>query len=251
MKRCILLAAVAGLATCQFSWTTSSTANLYTSSSLTLDLVQRGDLAYTTIYESGDDLVEGPKWHYEAYGVRAWSNATFTLNLDVLSYYKISTTFSVNIFDVTPYKQIIKWYRPENTLMETVFDSSNTVADFWDAKIAATYSMSFLTLTTSVVETAKTLKYSMVDVLLNPSTSVPYPSTIAELQTDMAYDSDYVSVWSDSYWKVEFLKVFGIDLASYFKYYGKNLYYYRFSLLNESSNVYTDQLLWDIINYFS
>lgn len=126
MKQCILLAAVAGIAASQMTWTTSTTTNIYTSPSVTLDLVQIGDLAYTTIYNSGVDPVKGAKWHYESYGVRAWCNGTFTLKLNILSFYSAAATVTVNLFDITPVNMIVKWYRPENAIMETYFDSGNT-----------------------------------------------------------------------------------------------------------------------------
>lgn len=142
MKKCIILAAAAiGMVTCDLSWTAATTSSIYSSSNIKLDLVQRGNFEYFSTYDGGVDPVKGDKWHYEAYGIRTWCKATFTLNLELFSIYKASPAFTVTVFDITPYKQIIKWYRPENTLMETLFDANNQVTDFWDAQIAATYSI--------------------------------------------------------------------------------------------------------------
>lgn len=97
---------------------------------------------------------------------------------------------------------------------------------------------------------AKTLDYSFMDVLLNPSTSKLYPESFTEAKTDLTYNTDYQSLWKDKYYNINLLETFGIADPSTWKYYGDNKYFYRFSLLNEASNIKTDQLLWDIIALF-
>lgn len=116
-------------------------------------------------------------------------------------------------------------------------------------QVAATYSATFLTTTAKVVENAKTLQYSMVDVLTDPTTNKPYPTTIDQAKADLGFFG-LPSVWADKFWTVDILKLFGIDLASYTKYYGKNKVWFRFSLFDESNNSHLDQVLWDIIALF-
>jgi hypothetical protein len=102
-------------------------------------LTYQADLAYSTVWEYGTDLVKGSKWNYYGFGVRAWSNVTFIYELEVISTYKAKGTFAINFFDITPIKQIVKYYRPEFTVNETFA--------FWDAQFAWLYSVQLMKIT--------------------------------------------------------------------------------------------------------
>jgi hypothetical protein len=91
----------------------------------TLNLTYQADLAYQTVFDSGIDLVKGSKWNYYGAGLRFWSNATFIYDLEVMKSYKAKATFAVNLFDIVPYKQVFKFYRPEFAVNESFA--------FWDA----------------------------------------------------------------------------------------------------------------------
>lgn len=99
----------------------------------TLNLTYQADLAYQTLIEAGADLVKGTKWNYYGAGLRFWSNATFIYDLEILKTYKAKVTFAVNFFDIVPYKQVVKFYRPDYSFNESFA--------FWDAQVAATYSV--------------------------------------------------------------------------------------------------------------
>ncbi len=157
--------------------------------------------------------------------------------MEAFGLYKWSPLLTITFFDITPYKQIISWYRPEYTLMETVFDSANSVPDFWDLHFAATYSVSLLQLTAEFKEEAKTLKYSIMDLILNPTTYQPYPKSLDSILTDATYSD--ASIWVNKILGINFFKLFGLDLSAW-KYYGKEKYWYRFSLLNEANNAKDD-----------
>lgn len=203
------------------------------------------------MYGSGVETETGySKWHFESVGIRTWMNATFTLNVELLDLFQVAPTFTLTIFDITPYRQIIRYYRPEYTLMETVFDSSNSVADFWDMEIGATFDLDFLSLSSVVTDNAKTLKYSFMDLFLNPSTATPYPTSMTQLKADLSYDSDYEVTYTDKYYSIDILKLLGLDLTTW-KYYGADKWWYRFSILHEDTNDQTDQVLWDVINWLS
>ena len=73
-----------------------------------------------------------------------------------------------------------------------------------------TYSAKFLQLNTKVKELAETVKYSFVDTILNPSTVLPYPTSITGFENAFAFDTTYSSTWNDPYWNINFLTMFGI-----------------------------------------
>ena len=100
---------------------------------ISLNLTYQGDLAYQTVWEAGTDLVKGAKWNYYAAGLRFWSNATFVYNLEIIRTYKARIAFTVNFFDITPYKQVVKYYRPDYAYNESFA--------FWDAQVAGLYSI--------------------------------------------------------------------------------------------------------------
>lgn len=110
----------------------------------TLNLTYQADLAYQTVLESGSDAVKGSKWNYYGAGIRFWSNATFIYDLEIIKTYKAKVTLTVNLFDITPYKQIVKYYRPEFAVNESFA--------FWDAQVAGTYSVQVGKISASVRE---------------------------------------------------------------------------------------------------
>ena len=76
-----------------------------------------------------------------------------------------------------------------------------------------------------------------MDLILNPSTYQPYPATLNNIITDASYSDP--SVWINKILGVNLFKLFGLDLSAW-KYYGKDKYWYRFSMLNEAANPKTD-----------
>ena len=74
-----------------------------------------------------------------------------------MAFYSAKAVVSINVLDIVPYKQIIKWYKPENTLVGNF--------DFWDMELAGSYSVNILQLSTLVTENAKAYKYSLVDAI--------------------------------------------------------------------------------------
>ena len=113
MKKCIILAAVIGIAACQWSWTTATTTSIYQDANINLNIVQQGDLAYLTTYSAGIDP-SNANWHLEAYGARMYMNATFTVNLALYTnWYVGKAVFTLTLFDITPYQQVIRFYRPD------------------------------------------------------------------------------------------------------------------------------------------
>ena len=248
MRSCIFIAASAlfALASGKLSWTYDSEQEIYNTQSVKINLSQRGDLAFSTVYEAGNNE-EDPKWHDEAYGLRVWLNTSFVFDIELFNFYKRQIHLTVNVFDITPYKQIISWYRPEHYLAETVFDKDNQKEDFFDVKLIGTYSVSLLELRTAITENAKTLKYSLIDVLENPDTAKPYPDSVADAKASLAFNGKYDSEYEDDFLNIDFLKVFGIDLYTS-KYYGKGKVIYRYSILHEDQDDDSDELLNDIIN---
>lgn len=204
-------------------------------------LRQIGDIGYQTVYEAGNDPVD-PRFHNEAFGFRAWMNTSFTLDLEVLQFYRRSITFSLNVFDITPYKQTVSIFRPAYFLKDTVFDQDNNRPDYFDVKLIGSYSVNFLQLRTFVSENAKTLKYSLVDVLENPHTSKPYPESTDEAKAALAYNGLYESPNEDLIWNIDFLKVFGIDFSSN-RLYGANRILYRLSVLHEEDDDNSDEVI--------
>ena len=55
--------------------------------------------------------------------------------------------------------------------------------------------------------------------MLNPNTAELYPTSTTDALNSLAFDSSYVSSWADKYWKIDFLKLLGIDLTTNY-YYG-------------------------------
>lgn len=121
MRSCIFVAASAliTLASGKLSWTYDSEQEIYNTQSVKINLSQRGDLAFSTFYEAGNNDVD-PKWHDEAYGLRVWLNTSFTFDIELFNFYKRQIHLTLNVFDITPYKQIISWYRPEISISEII-----------------------------------------------------------------------------------------------------------------------------------
>lgn len=118
-------------------------------------------------------------------------------------------------------------------------------------KIVGLYSVQFFNLVTKVTETAKVYKYSLVDVMKDPTTARPGPTTIAQLTSDPQYlTGAKVSAYYDKYWAIDFLKVFGLDLAGMTSYYGANKQYFTLSFFNEGANTHANELLPAIWAYF-
>lgn len=111
-------------------------------------------------------------------------------------------------------------------------------------KIVAYYSVQFCTLTTKVTENAKVYKYSLVDVVMDPTNKRPFPTSLAQLQADPTYlTAGKASSWTDKYWNIDFLKVFGLDLATYTTFYGKDKLFFTLSFFKEASNTHANELL--------
>jgi len=162
-----------------------------------------------------------------------WSNATFIYDLEIIKTYKAKVTLTVNLFDITPYKQIVKYYRPTFAFNESFA--------FWDAQVAATYSVQVMKITASVREQMRVLKYSLVDVMMSPTTKKLWPANFTEVNTDAVYNTG--SSWTDRYWgALDILQFAGYDLNSN-TYYGRNKPYYTYSLLHEDTNTHTGELL--------
>lgn len=102
---------------------------------------------------------------------------------------------------------------------------------------------------TAISENAKILKYSLIDVLENPDTARPYPESATDAKASLKFNDKYNSEYEDDFLNIDFLKVFGIDLSTS-KYYGKGKVIYRYYIIHEHWDDDSDELLYDIINYF-
>ena len=209
---------------------------------------QIGDIGYQAIYEAGNDPVDY-RFHFEAYGLRAWMNTSFTFDVELLNFYRRSITLSLNVFDITPYKQTISYFRPEFYLKDTVFDQDNKRPDYFDIKLIGSYSVNFLQLRTFVSENAKTIRYSLADVLEKPNTSKPYPESTDEVRAALGYNNLYETANEDFLWNIDLLKVFGIDLASN-RLYGFNRILYRFSVFHEEHDDNSDEVIQYLIDKY-
>ena len=65
MLKLLTLALAVSTAAASLTWTAATTNNILTSDYATVTLVSKGDFAYSTIYNSGQDTVKGKKWLYE------------------------------------------------------------------------------------------------------------------------------------------------------------------------------------------
>lgn len=208
---------------------------------LSLQLKTTADWAWATVYESGDDEVN-QGWHYESYAVRMWSNATFFFDFEALKSYKSQVKITLNFFDLVPYKQMFKWYRPAITVSENF--------NFWDAEVSGLFTVKFLTVETKFTENMRTLKYSLADLMVDPTVNKIIPSAITDINTDATYANNDAISWTDKLWGFDLIKFFGYDLSTY-PYYGKNKKYFTFSLLNEANNSHTNELLIDLFTAIS
>jgi hypothetical protein len=94
-------------------------------------------------------------------------------------------------------------------------------------------------------EQMRVLKYSLVDVMMAPTTKKLYPSTLTEIFNDAVYNVG--SSWTDKFWgSLDILQFAGFDLNTN-AYYGKNKPYYTYSLLHEATNTHASELLIDFL----
>ncbi len=102
--------------------------------------------------------------------------------------------------------------------------------------------------TGSFKEQMKVLKYSLVDVMQDPTTKKLFPASLAEVYSDAAYNSG--TSWTDKYWgAIDLLQFMGFDLNTN-AYYGKNKPWYTYSLLQESTNTHTGELIIYLLKLF-
>lgn len=78
----------------------------------------KADWSYETKYAAGPS---GDS-HYESYAFRTWSNASYAITAKVLNLYAWKGTFTLGLFDVTPYKHVISWYRAAQAVKDFIVD---------------------------------------------------------------------------------------------------------------------------------
>lgn len=105
-----------------------------------------------------------------------FSQATFSFDLDVVNTYKTNVAITLNFFDVTPLKLLFKWVRAEAAVMNGF--------NYWDAQIAALYSVTLLKGSATFTENIRTLQYSLLDTMVDPFTNALFPSTYGAINTD-------------------------------------------------------------------
>ena len=119
MKLLVLIAASLAYAQCQIptTWFTNTVTYANYPGYFGLNMVQSGDWAYTTIFTGTQDPTN-TQWHIHAIGFRAYANVTTQFNVNVLNLYQMQFLITITLFDITPYKQVIRWYRPEFAIMQ-------------------------------------------------------------------------------------------------------------------------------------
>jgi hypothetical protein len=146
------------------------------------------DFEYHFEYEGGpytDSDAPAPNvFSYKKYGVYLQTNLDLLLTTTWMNWYQWNIDVSLKPFKVSPYNQWLIWYRPE----------ASSVSDF-DVDVYASTWCEILTLTSTIVEHAKTCKVSIWDYINDPKNENITPEDI-----DCLYDSNFEKKYDDKYW---------------------------------------------------
>ena len=181
----------------------------------------KADIAYETYYENGP---VGDYWQKQAYGLRAWSNFTTTCSFEILQAYSYELKLTFALFDITPFKQMIQYVRPE-----FVFSGMTQ----WDAIFQGLYSFRVLFMESGIKENVKTGKFSFVDWFKDITNAYPYPTKGDNFVYNLKYQANYKS----PDWKFSLLDLF-VDAkkSPALKWYGKDKFWYKVGLIDNSQD---------------
>jgi hypothetical protein len=116
------------------------------------------DCYYDTKYYAGE-YASDTDWHYEGYGLHSKAYARYNITAEIAYNYFWSVEFELGLFEATPYKQLVKFYRPEATVMEFI-DNNNF---YTGAYVEAWSSLKALWFSAYFTESEKTVEFSVGD----------------------------------------------------------------------------------------
>ena len=158
MQKCILFAALLGFAMSASVMSLYNDGYFLNETDYSLMWHYKLDWSYELNYAASMDD-EG--WHSEAWGFRTWSNLSFALHLTIPHIYTWEPTITLGFFDVTPYRQIVKMYRPAVALADLLAGNPW----YWDLQLIGEYSIWAAWIQTNIAENAGVQSDSTLDYI--------------------------------------------------------------------------------------
>ena len=89
------------------------------------------DWWYMTTYYAGEYAAD-TEWQMEGYGYRTKCYYSYVLSMELFNEFSWSIDLYFTFFDITPYKHVVRWVRPEWYIYNMVEDGST----YWDINVS-------------------------------------------------------------------------------------------------------------------
>ncbi len=157
----------------------------------TATLAYEAEATYGTVFDQGVDSVDD-EINYASYAFNVDATADASVTFEIAGIYKQSFTFTVDILDVTPYRQIIEWVNPE----ALIFGSKTSLGvgaigeyDLYFLETSTTYGANAFIFSKSIADYFD----SMIQGATDSTLIVPEAADFAYADDDITADSTYLT----------------------------------------------------------